>query len=680
MLNLFFILVVFLSFLTLLTFSIWQKVSFSWLQKLAFWLVFSLPFERIPSINLGANLRASQILTILGFYFLVILILKKDKKILNSKLNSNFIWLLLFLLFSIPSWFFVLDYGRFWLTMFATILAFGSCFLIAHFANIYRSLKGLLVSLSLVSIFGVYQFLGDLVWNLPVSWTGLRPQYTKVVFGYPRVQATAIEPLYLAGMLFWPIFLLILLLLNRLKFSDFFGDFWEGFKSKKTKIVSEKFGNYKLFYSFFNFALISKKFFWQFKVSFLAILDKSSTNYKSFYKSLNNSKAENFEVENFEVENYKFKNSSLSPLKSIFLNSSFLNKVLAIIFRNKSFLTFFISKINFLKSLNWLFLVLFLTVFILTFSKSGWLILLFLAFGILVIYSRFLSLKFWQNFLRLGFLVILGIGILSLILPSLSSSLSGIGSQFAEIASGNAPTISERNEFLKVAMILLPENAILGIGSGQYGVWAKKFFGDGEGFLIVNNVYLEVWLEFGFLSFVSFLLFLFSPIWQFWRQVFSQKVPDLTLNSINSEIIESKSLSNLQNKKLIKLEIEKLEMQNLEVLENSTVFLKNIEKENQKKIQENDKNEKLQILKNLEINKFSINQNWQNLEEIQIHKIQIHQIQIQEKIHKTIGQSLVAALLAYYLQWLSFSPIFINPIFILLGVMLAFLRENGLEE
>ena len=92
--------------------------------------------------------------------------------------------------------------------------------MVAHFAKL-SSLKGLFVSLAIVSIFGIYQFLGDLVLGLPTFLTGLRPQYTKAVFGYPRVQATAIEPLYFAGMLFWPMFLMILLLLNNLKFRDF---------------------------------------------------------------------------------------------------------------------------------------------------------------------------------------------------------------------------------------------------------------------------------------------------------------------------------------------------------------------------------------------------------------------------------------------------------------------------
>jgi len=52
--------------------------------------------------------------------------------------------------------------------------------------------------------FGIYQFLGDVV-GLPIALTGLKDIYTKVVLGFPRIQAFSMEPLYLANYLFIPL-------------------------------------------------------------------------------------------------------------------------------------------------------------------------------------------------------------------------------------------------------------------------------------------------------------------------------------------------------------------------------------------------------------------------------------------------------------------------------------------
>lgn len=60
--------------------------------------------------------------------------------------------------------------------------------------------KILVVSALVACVFGFYQFFGDLL-GLPVSWTGLRPQYAKAVFGFPRIQSTGLEPLYFGNFL-----------------------------------------------------------------------------------------------------------------------------------------------------------------------------------------------------------------------------------------------------------------------------------------------------------------------------------------------------------------------------------------------------------------------------------------------------------------------------------------------
>lgn len=57
-----------------------------------------------------------------------------------------------------------------------------------------------------VLAFGFYQYLGD-IFGLPTAWTGLRADYTKVVFGFPRIQSVGLEPLYYANFLMIPFFI-----------------------------------------------------------------------------------------------------------------------------------------------------------------------------------------------------------------------------------------------------------------------------------------------------------------------------------------------------------------------------------------------------------------------------------------------------------------------------------------
>ncbi|MFH1536851.1 MAG: O-antigen ligase family protein, partial [Patescibacteria group bacterium] len=80
--------------------------------------------------------------------------------------------------------------------------------------NLNKMLYVLFFSYSLVTIFGIYQFLGDIV-GLPPELTGLRELYTKDVLGFPRVQSTALEPLYFANYLLLPFCLLLTVFLTK---------------------------------------------------------------------------------------------------------------------------------------------------------------------------------------------------------------------------------------------------------------------------------------------------------------------------------------------------------------------------------------------------------------------------------------------------------------------------------
>ena len=80
-------------------------------------------------------------------------------------------------------------------------------------ASLYRLVRILLISAAVVSVFGLLQFFGDLA-GLPTTVTGLRELYTKDVLGFPRIQSTALEPLYFANYLLLPIGVLLALYLS----------------------------------------------------------------------------------------------------------------------------------------------------------------------------------------------------------------------------------------------------------------------------------------------------------------------------------------------------------------------------------------------------------------------------------------------------------------------------------
>ena len=372
------------------TFLIHKLVDITWLHNIIKWLVIALPFERIPSLSLGnSNIRISQILTLAGVYLTIVLIFKKDQRVLKTKLNSTFYLGLAFFALSLPAMFFVKEFDRYFITEIGTVVCFMAAILISHFGNnLTQRIKELMISLVGVSIFGVYQFFGDLA-GLPITLTGLREQYTKIVFGFPRIQGTAIEPLYFAGMLFVPIFLIL------------------------------------------------SKF----------LLEKNTFNAK---------------------------------LKNILLA---------------------------------LFLII---VFVLTLSKGAWLafIIGFVLFGIMqrrAIWRISKNLRITQIFqvaTLLALILVLGY----FLSPQFQTGINTTIEHLQTTISGEATTIVERDRFVEKALDLIPGNALTGLGSGQYGTYFSQ--GADGGYLIVNNVYLEVWLEHGLLASIAFIVFLTLPLYR----------------------------------------------------------------------------------------------------------------------------------------------------------------------
>lgn len=172
-------------------------------------LVFSLPFDRLPSFDLlDITIRPS---TILFFGALVILIgeiIAGKRKIVFSK---YWLWLAVYLLVAIYSLTLALDVNRGLQVIFFTGYVFVVFFVVSQLIskeNWQKVVMAVFLSGLAVCLFGLYQYLGDII-GLSTHFTGLREAYTKAIFGFPRVQSAMLEPLYLANFILLPLGLII---------------------------------------------------------------------------------------------------------------------------------------------------------------------------------------------------------------------------------------------------------------------------------------------------------------------------------------------------------------------------------------------------------------------------------------------------------------------------------------
>lgn len=203
------------NWLLLIVFStIFFLVSFYFILKNPingiYLIIFFLPFERIGALTFGGvtglTIRVSQmvvILTLLGWLWFSFV-----KREIRFQKNVLLLPMLIYILISGFSTLGAFDASRaqqVWMFTTFTILA---SWLVVNLINGKENLKKiiwvLLVSALIVSLFGLYQFVGDII-GLPQSLTGLREIYTKRVFGFPRIQSTALEPLLFANYLLIPI-------------------------------------------------------------------------------------------------------------------------------------------------------------------------------------------------------------------------------------------------------------------------------------------------------------------------------------------------------------------------------------------------------------------------------------------------------------------------------------------
>jgi hypothetical protein len=182
-------------------------------------IAFLLPFERIGSFELaGITVRASQIFSLLALiaWILIFLIKRKDFNAKNPLLIPIFLFFGSALISLINSQNIQRGIIILLFTIFTVSVAIVIPNLVKNESQIEKIIKAILVSSVFVSLFGLYQFIGDVI-GLSNEITGLREQYTKIVFGFPRIHSVSVEPLYFANYLLIPISLLLAFLLSKRK-------------------------------------------------------------------------------------------------------------------------------------------------------------------------------------------------------------------------------------------------------------------------------------------------------------------------------------------------------------------------------------------------------------------------------------------------------------------------------
>ena len=166
-------------------------------------LVF-LPFEMFPKFSVyGINIRISQLLgliLIISCYPLLI------RKVADIK-KQPWLWLAGFVVVSAISSIFALSQQK----AISTTLFYAFDILLAYCVYLVFSTqksdlyKKIIFAVSVfVAVFCMYQFVGDTL-GLNSGLLLLETRYTKLIFGFPRIQGFSIEPLYLANYLLIPI-------------------------------------------------------------------------------------------------------------------------------------------------------------------------------------------------------------------------------------------------------------------------------------------------------------------------------------------------------------------------------------------------------------------------------------------------------------------------------------------
>jgi O-antigen ligase len=183
-------------------------------------LLVCLPFERIPSLGVAvgshtATLHLSMLIAGIGIVLFGPALARK----IRLSITSPYFWLAAYIVVMLLSAITSIDKPKSLIVIIATTLTIAGGVIVGQIVRredlslIQRLILGVTV---VVSLFGIYQFIGDSL-GLSIHLTGLRPNYTKHVFGFPRIQSTQLEPLFFANYLLLPILLAASLLYTKLQ-------------------------------------------------------------------------------------------------------------------------------------------------------------------------------------------------------------------------------------------------------------------------------------------------------------------------------------------------------------------------------------------------------------------------------------------------------------------------------
>lgn len=199
--------------------AIWLGLAILKNPQLGLWcMLFFLPFERIPSLDVGG-------ITIrLNFFFGAVTLLAVIGAWAYGRIKPGqnpIIWpLLSYFLAAILSITGAVEVQRSLIVLGFTLFTASFLGMIVTLLrtkeDLAKSMRILFAVSAIVVVFGIYQFLGDAV-GLPASLTGLKEGYGLSTLGFPRIQAFSVEPLYLGNFLLLPFSLLFSALMLQVK-------------------------------------------------------------------------------------------------------------------------------------------------------------------------------------------------------------------------------------------------------------------------------------------------------------------------------------------------------------------------------------------------------------------------------------------------------------------------------
>jgi len=196
-----------------LAYFIFREPTLGW-----FLIVFFLPFERVPTIEMGGiNIKINTVLGLITLFAWVLALMANSKKF-KIEPNALAIPLSLFVAALVASLTGAVNLPRAITVLVFIIFTMALAVLAVNMVNSKEALRKTLIvlfaSALVAGAFGLFQFGGDIV-GLPRSLTLLKEGYTKAIFGFPRIQAFSMEPLYFANYLLIPICIGVALIFNK---------------------------------------------------------------------------------------------------------------------------------------------------------------------------------------------------------------------------------------------------------------------------------------------------------------------------------------------------------------------------------------------------------------------------------------------------------------------------------